>query len=167
MANTHKLERNYWPHSIVAALVFIVIACAFTIKVALDNPVQMDTFYMEKFSNVDRNINEIRAEQKLFEADFAMDYATKKFTLGQANNFAFQIIDKNSNKAVSDAQITLMITRPDSNDFNQEYTLKSAQDGVFRVSGITVDKPGRWQILTKVNIDNKSSFNRYEVYASK
>jgi len=166
MANTHKLERNYWPHSIIGGIILIIIACAATIKIALDHPVQMDSFYMEKYQNVDRNINEIRQAQQVFDANFALEYATKKFILGEESTFSFQIIDKNSNKAVSDAQISLLLTRPETNEFNQEYTLKSAQNGVFSVSGITVDKPGRWQILTKINIDDKSSFNKYEVYAT-
>lgn len=160
-------EMNYWPHAIVIGIILIIIACAVTIKIALDNPVQMDSYYMDKYQNVDRNINEIMEKQQIFEESYAMQYATQKFTVGEKNSFEFSILDKNANTNVSEAQITLMVTRPETNEFNQEFILDKASSGVFKVDGIMADKPGRWQILTKVKIGDKSSFNRYEVYASK
>ena len=167
MNDTLKKERNYWPHAIVTVLIFMVFACAMVVKIAMDNPVQMDSFYLEKYQQVDENINEIKEKQRIFEENFALVYKTKKFTMGKTNSFEMSIKNIKNDSIVQNAEIRLVISRPDTNEFNQEFKLKSAKNGVFVFDGIKAEKPGRWQVLTKINIDDKSSFNRYEVYASK
>ena len=42
MPKSVKVERNFWPHTIVTMILLAIVACAWTIKIALDNPVQMD-----------------------------------------------------------------------------------------------------------------------------
>lgn len=162
-----SVEKNYWPHAIVTVLIFMVFACAMVVKIAMDNPVQMDSFYFEKYQQVDENINEIKAKQKIFEENFIILYKTKKFTMGKSNSFQMSVKDKNSQNIINDAEIKLVVSRPDSNDYNQEFIIKNATNGIFTFEDIKIEKPGRWQILTKIKIDDKSSFNRYEVYASK
>ena len=159
-------DKNYWPHAIVTVLIFMVIACTVVVKIAIDNPVQMDTFYLEKYQQVNENINEIKEKQKIFEENFKILYKTKKFTIGKSNSFQMSIKDKNNQNMINNAEIKLVVSRPDSNDYNQEFIIKNATNGVFAFKGIKIEKPGRWQILTKINIGAKSSFNRYEVYAS-
>ena len=167
MTDIIKKEKNYWPHAIVTVLCFMVFACAMVVKIAMDNPVQMDSFYLEKYQQVNENINEIRAKQKLFEENYALEYKTIKFTMGESNSFKMSIKNIKDQSIVQNAQIKLVISRPDTNEFNQEFALKNATDGVFIFDGIEAVKPGRWQVLTKIKIGDKSSFNRYEVYASK
>jgi len=162
-----KKEKNYWPHAIVIVLILMVFVCALVVKIAMDNPVQMDSFYMEKYQDVNKNINKIKSKQKLFEENFALEYKTIKFTMGKSNRFEMSIKNIKDNSIVQNAEIKLLISRPDSNDFNQEFTLKNATNGVFVFDGIKAPKPGRWQVLTKIKIGDKSSFNQYEVYASK
>lgn len=58
MANV-KSERNYYPHAVVGMILGMVVACGWMIKIATDNPVEMDTYYMEKYQKVDHTINEI------------------------------------------------------------------------------------------------------------
>ena len=65
MANTLKKEKNYWPHAIVIVLIFMIFACIMVVKIAIDNPVQMDSFYFEKYQQVDENINTIKKHKPL------------------------------------------------------------------------------------------------------
>jgi len=167
MISKVKQEKNYWPHAIVTVLIFMIFACAMVVKIAIDNPVQMDSFYLEKYQTVNKDINSILEKQKVFEENFAIKYKTKKFIIGKPNTFKMSIRDIKNNNFVKNAEIKLVLSRPDTNEFNQEFDLKSALNGVFTVEDIKVDKPGRWQILTKIKIDDKSSYNKYEVYASK
>ncbi len=166
MNNIVKKNRNYWPHAIVIVLILMVCACSLVLKIAMDNPVQMDSFYLEKYQDVNKDINKIRAKQKIFEENFKLEYKTKKFTIGENNSFKMSIKNIKDQSLVENAKIKLVISRPDTNDFNQEFIMKSAKNGVFIFDGIKAKLPGRWQILTKINIGDKSSFNRYEVYAS-
>ena len=80
MSKVLKKERNYWPHAIVTVLIFMVFACAMVVKIAMDNPVQMDSFYLDKYQQVDENINEIKnnelkvmAESSNFYVDIKKD----------------------------------------------------------------------------------------------
>jgi hypothetical protein len=159
--------KNYWPHGIVLVLIFMVCACVAVVMIAIKNPVEMDSFYMEKYQKVDENINEILAKQKLFDENFELSYKTKKFTIGESNSFELSVKNKKDGTLVQSADIKLMVTRPETNKFNQEIVAKQAKNGIFVFEGIKAEKPGRWQILTKTNIDGKSGFNEYEVYASK
>lgn len=159
--------KNYWPHAIVLVLIFMVCACAAVVVIAMKNPVEMDNFYMEKYQQVDENINEILAKQKIFEDTFEMQYKTKKFIIGQSNTFEMSIKNKIDGQMVEHANIKLMITRPETNKDNQEIVAKDAKNGVFVFEGIMADKPGRWQVLTMAVIDGKKGFNKYEVYATK
>ena len=91
MANSIKKEKNYWPHAIVIVLCFMVFACAMVVKIAIDNPVQVDSFYLEKYQQVNENINEIREKQKIFEENYTLEYKTIKFTMGESNTFKMSI----------------------------------------------------------------------------
>ncbi len=167
MISKLKQEKNYWPHAIVMVLIFMVFACAMVVKIAMDNPVQMDSFYLEKYQTVNEDINSILEKQKVFEEKFAIKYETEKFIIGKPNTFKMSIKDIKNNNLVKNAEIKLVLSRPDTNEFNQEFNLKSAVNGFFTIDNIKVNKPGRWQILTKIKIGDKSSYNQYEVYASK
>jgi len=160
-------SKNYWPHGIVLVLIFMVCACAAVVIIAMKNPVEMDSFYMEKYQQVDENINEILEKQKVFDANYALVYKTKKFIIGAQNSFELSITNKKDGTFLENAEVKLMVTRPETNQFNQEILATTAKNGVFIFEGIEVSKPGRWQILTKVHVNDKVGFNEYEVYATK
>ena len=106
-----QVERNYWPHSIIAGILFIIGACVLTIVIAVKNPVEMDTFYMEKYQKVDENINEIIALQEKFNAKFDLRYSTESFVIGE-NNIAITLIDKQTNKEVAPVSSKCCPARP-------------------------------------------------------
>ena len=159
--------KNYWPHGIIFVLLLMVSACTLVVIISIKNPVELDSFYMEKYQKVNKDINKIMEAQKVFDANYVLEYKTKKFIIGAQNSFELSIKNKKDGSLLKDAQIQLMITRPETNEFNQEILAKKAKNGVFIFEGIHVNKPGRWQILTKIHINDKSGFNKYEVYATK
>jgi hypothetical protein len=163
---TVKIERNYWPHAIVTMIVLAIIACAWTIKIALDNPVEMDSYYLTKYQKVETNINEILEQQALFDANYKLEHHSIKFVQGQDNKVELSIKDKNGNP-INDAKVRLVISRPETNANNQEFLLQSAQDGLYVFEGIKADKPGRWQVLTRISIDGVEGYNKHEVFAAK
>lgn len=160
-------ERNYWPHGIVISIILIIIACAWTIKIALDNPVQMDSYYMEKYQDVDRDMHNIEKKQDLFFERFNVVYDKSKVSVGQAFDLGLSVQDKQANQNIKDATITLLITRPETNEFNQKFTFTTSEDGVFRSKNIILDKPGRWQMLAKIKYKEYEGFHKYEVFAVK
>jgi len=60
-----------------------------------------------------------------------------------------------------------MISRPDTNKYNQKFTLKSTTDGKYIFKGIKIHNPGRWQVLTRISINGMEGYNKHEVYATR
>ncbi|MDD2384475.1 MAG: FixH family protein [Sulfurospirillaceae bacterium] len=160
-----KKERNYWPHAIIGMILSVVVAGGFTIRLAIKNPVEMDTYYMEKYQKVDQNINEILALQAKFDAKFDIKYSTENFVLGK-NSIVIKVLDKNG-QAITDASVTLLLSRPETNQNNLEMQPSKAANGNYTFDDITIEKPGRWQILTKIIVGEFQGYQKYEVYAAK
>lgn len=160
-----KTERNYWPHAVIGMILSVVVAGGFTIRLALTNPVEMDTAYMAKYQKVDLHINEILELQAKFDARYTVQYSTKNFVLGK-NSIAISVTDKNG-QAINDASVTLLLSRPETNVNNLEMQPSQITNGNYTFDGITIEKPGRWQILTKIKIGELEGFQKYEVYAAK
>ena len=164
MTNT-KQERNYSPHTVIGMIVACVIACGWTIKIAFDNPVEMDTFYMEKYQHVDQNINEILELQAAFNAQFDLAYSSEKFVIGE-NNIVLTLSDKQG-KAIENATVTLMLSRPETNQDNNKISVSKAQNGQYTFGPFEIKKPGRWQILSKIEIAAFKGYHKTEAYAIK
>jgi len=162
---TQKAERNYWPHTIIAMIVACIIACGWTIKIALDNPVEMDTFYMEKYQKVDQNINEIIELQTKFDAAFDLSYSTEQFVMGQ-NTMTLKLTDK-SGKVVNNANITMMLSRPETNKDNKQMKPSKVENGLYTFGPFDIQKPGRWQILSKIEMGEFKGYHKSEAYTAK
>lgn len=164
----HKVskERNYWPHTIIGMILATVVACGWTIKIAMSNPVEMDTFYMEKYQKVDQNINEIMELQEKFNAKFDLHYSTESFVIGK-NSFSIKLLDKANGKEIENAKVTLLLSRPETNKDNKEMQPSKIENGNYIFDSIETLKPGRWQILTKIEIGEFKGYSKYEVYAAK
>lgn len=160
-----KIERNYWPHAIVAMILGCIVACGWTIKIALDNPVEMDTFYMEKYQKVDQTINEIIELQTKFDAAFNLSYSTEQFAIGK-NSITLKLTDK-SGKTIDDATITMMLSRPETNKDNKQMSPSKIENGLYTFGPFDIQKPGRWQILSKIEMGDFKGYHKNEAYAAK
>lgn len=160
-------ELNYWPHAIVIIIILGIIAGSWTIKIALDNPVEMDNFYFQRYQDVKRDMNEIMEKQDEFDANFALSYGIESIKLNEEFFVPIKIKNKNNSSYVKKANIAFLLTRPDTNKLNIELRLNEAKDDIFAFGPLKVDKIGRWQILTKIEIDGKIGFFTKEVNATK
>lgn len=167
-ANLEKKEPfNAWPYAIVGGIIAIIIACGVTIKIALDNPVQLDGgFYLSKYQDVDDSINELLAKQKVFDESYSLEYGLRKITMGESTIIPIAIRAKADGTAVDSASIRLLVTRPDSNVNNVELTPAGIENGFYLFGPITVDLPGRWQLLSKISVGEKEGFVKHEIFAT-
>lgn len=159
-----KSEHTYYPHVVVGMIIGCVIACAYTVKIAIDNPVEMDTFYMEKYQKVDSSINTILELQEKFNAKFDLAYSTEKFEMGQ-NSITLKLTDK-SGQPVNDAGMTMMLSRPDSNKENKQLSPSKVENGNYTFGPFEITKPGRWQILSKIELGEFKGYHKNEAYAA-
>jgi hypothetical protein len=161
-----KKKINYWPYAIVASIFLMIVAITYTVKVAFDNPVQMDDFYFSEYHNVDDKINDILALQKKFDAKYSVVLDGKDFVQG-TNAIRLQILDKKSQTPIKDAKIQLKITRPNTLKYDLELKPLSLKDGYYIFKPFQLKKPGRWQVLTKVKVGDLVGFQKIEVNATK
>ncbi len=162
-----RREKSLWPYGIILSIFVIIGACVWTIVIALDNPVEMDTYYLKKYQHVDRNINDIQKKQKEFFSKYEVKYDFDTLKMDKPNEVSFSVIDKVTQKPLEKANITLLITRPDTNKFNQELNVTQAKNGKFIFSNIVVNKIGRWQFKAMIRANNMQGFHEYEALAIK
>lgn len=158
------MAKNYWPHGIVASIIACVIACAATIIVSLDYPVEMDNFYFEKYQKIDDKINEILASQRKFEQNFSVEFKDANQNVKRPANLEIKVSPKTAR--ASDLAYELMLTRPDTNEANLKLE-GELSGGVLKTQKVNFTKPGRWQLLAKfTSADlNASAFYKFEIYA--
>jgi len=161
-----KKERNYWPYAIISIILIVVIRGIFSIYVASKNPVQEETLFMEKYQTVDKNIHKLMADKSKFDKNFDIIYADKKFVQG-TNTFYIKVQDKKTHKFIGNADITLLVTRPETNKFNQKMKPTKIEKDQYLFTNIQVHRPGRWRLMTNIKIDNNyNGHDTHEVNAT-
>ena len=157
-------KKSFWPYGIAISILLVAGACAYNVKIALENPVEYDTYFFSKKQFLDDNINDLLASQKKFNETYEIDVNYGKF--GPKNNSVkIKIIDKISKKAITNASYELLITRPDVSTFDIRPKYLGIKDDYYTFESFDVDKKGRWQILFKTTIGQLTSFVKLETYA--
>jgi len=161
-----KLSELRWPIGIILAILGVIVLGIWTIDQASHNPVVVDDYYFDSYQNVERNINDIIKKQQAFDKKYNVNIGTKAFQIGP-NGLAVTIMTK-ANQPVNDANITVKITRPDTDEFDKKPKLKSQKNGIYTFETFDIEKIGRWQIMTKIATpDQLVSFTKTEVNATK
>jgi hypothetical protein len=163
--SSESKEENYWPHFILASILAVAGLCVWTVKIAINNPVEMDSFYFEKYQQVDENINEIILKQQEFDKKYDVVVRKDDFKIGE-NEFFLNVHTKD-NKFISDAKVEVTITRPDTSKYDKKLEVSSVKEGTYIFKPFNVEKIGRWQIMSKITVNNLTSFMKNEVNATK
>ncbi|NLY04357.1 MAG: hypothetical protein GXZ15_05950 [Campylobacter sp.] len=157
-------KKTFWPYAILICFLFIIMACVATVVIAVKNPLHMDTYYLENSESVDRNIIEIEASQERFDEKFSVTLVDKFLAIGKL--FEAKVIVEPKNK--DDAkEITgeILLTRPDTSEFDKSLNFNLEDNTIF-IEEFKVDKPGRWQLLLKLNDGTDTGFYKFELFAS-
>lgn len=170
--------KTFWPYGIVISIIAVFALCVGTIIVSFDYPVEMDHFYLEKYQNVNSDINDIIAMQKEFDKNFKVELLTKEFRIGNdknvkisikplAQNANLQMTDDAKNKIkqnILDLDYEILLTRPDTNAFNINLSA-TYSDGILVTSDIVPQLEGRWQLMVKLKIKDLVGFYKMEFLA--
>ena len=82
---------------------------------------------------------------------------------GSTNILSLEIKDKNGQSV--DANITCIVTRPDTNAHNIKLTeFTKDEKGVFSSKPFALDLYGRWKSMYKINIGNTQKFISVETF---
>lgn len=152
----NKNAGRKWPVIIAVATLVVVAFGAFTIKVAMNNPVQMSDYGMQSYHEYDKNANEIINAKIAFDQKYTVSFLSAQITqLGSV--LAYQVTDKSGN-AVNDAAFEVVMTRPDNTNDNVKVTKFDVSEGKYTFNPVDLPKAGRWDILAKVTV---GSYQRY------
>ncbi len=162
-----KAKSNYWPHAILLSILGVGGLCVWTVNIAVNNPVEMDSFYFDSYQDVELNYNDIIHKQEAFDKQYSVIIPKNNLKMGEENQLVFKIESLATHDGVSDANLTVVVTRPDTSRFDKKPKLLSSENGVYTFEPFMVEKPGRWQIMSKATIGALTSFNKLEVNATK
>ncbi len=167
MKKESKLSELRWPIGIILAIFGVIVLSVWTIEQANIKPVVMDDYYFESKRDVERNINDIIRKQQAFDRKYTVTLHADRFVVGE-NSIAVTIETKVDHRPVADANVTVKITRPDTDRYDKMLTLRDYKEGRYTFAPFPVEKIGRWQILLKITTPDKLvSFSKNEVNATR
>ena len=155
-------EINYWPYAIVGMILTVVMLGVWTIKTAVQHPVQEANDYMMAYQDVDANINEILASQKAFDARYRIDLGGNRLAEG-SNRVVVEVTDKEG-RPVSDAEIVAIVQRPTTNKYNIELQSFRPQAGRFVSDSFELKGKGRWNIQVRVRVGDLTGFKTWKSF---
>lgn len=145
-----------WPIIIALSIAGIIALSAGTVKVAIDNPVQMSDYGMQNYHTYDRDVNEIIEAKIAFDRKYTIAFLTPQIA-EKGTALVYKITDK-AGRGVDNAKIEAILTRPDSNRYDIPLASRSAGEGKYTFQSVDLPKPGRWDILAKVTVGKDSRY---------
>jgi len=164
MANNSD-KGKYWPYMILGFLVIGILLGYWTVKHAVGMPVHESNEYMMKYQKADLDSNAIVEAQQRFDrrysvelqgmklSDFKPEHLKRKpgpiVALGPVNTFDYQVTDQNGNP-VSDANVSLLLTRPHTEREDQLFKEIPGKAGHYVVKNVKLTNPGRYILRVRV-----------------
>jgi len=146
----NKNAGRKWPIIIAVSTVGVIIACVVTIKVAMNNPVEMSDYGMQNYHYYDANVNDIIAQKIAFDQKYTISFLTPRIS-EKGTTIAYRVTDKSGN-AVDDAVIDVVLTRPDTTKHDLNLSKPAVSGGTYTFDAVDLPKPGRWDVMAKVNV---------------
>ena len=145
-----------WPYAIGTSIMFIFGACIATIIVAVKLPVEKSDTYMMEYHKADANANELINARIDFDKKYKIEYVTDGLSLD--NTVLKYKVTNLSGEIVDNAEIKVIITRPNNHKHDQELLNPHAKDGVYSFESIKLPVAGRWDIMAKIKVDDEQRF---------
>ncbi|MDD5399600.1 MAG: FixH family protein [Sulfurimonas sp.] len=152
----NKSSGRIWPYAIGASIIFVFSACVATIVITNKMPVEKSDTYMMGYHEADEKVNDILKAAIDFNKRYKVEYITDAF---EAQNYVikYRVSDINSNP-VNNANIKVVVTRPDNHKHDQELNKHSIENGIYTFDAIKLPQEGRWDIMAKVSVEDAQKF---------
>ena len=174
-------EKTYWPHMILGFLFLGITLSYWTVKSASSMPVHESNEYMLKYQIADMNINEIINSKALFDQSYTIEIvdvkkamyklenakrakAESSIVLTQGKNSFNYLVTTKDGKAVSDANVTFLLTQPHSVKQDNYVENIPFVDGKFQVSDINITKAGRYTLQLRAKIGETTGYSQLAAY---
>ena len=174
-------EKTYWPHMILGFLFLGMTLSYWTVKTASSVPVQESNEYMMKYQVADININEILESKAKFDQSYTIELidvkkamyklenakrakAENSVVLTQGTNSFTYMVTTKDGTAVSDANVTFLLTRPHSVREDKYVENIPFTDGKFQISDIDIEKAGRYTLQLRAIIGEVTGYSQVPAY---
>jgi len=165
---------KYWPYMILGFLFIGITLGYWTIKNTISLPVQESNEYMQKYQNREKNAIEIAESEARFDSkynlsvvglqksNFKPKHLKRKphqhYVLNSINTYKYVVVTKDG-KAVNDANVTLLLTRP-STDADNRYIKEiiNSGNGEYIVKDLKISKPGRYILRAKISVGKDTKY---------
>lgn len=145
-----------WPYAIGTSIALVFSACVATIIITSSLPVEKSDTYMMGYHEADAKANELIKARIAFDKKYKIEYVTDGLSLDKTT-IKYRVSDVNS-KMVDNANIEVVITRPNNHKHDQILKASSGKNGVYTFDSVTLPVEGRWDIMAKVNVGELQRF---------
>ncbi len=145
-----------WPIGIALSFVLIIGLIYMTIVVSLDYPIEPSDRNMLYYHEYDKNVNDIILKKIAFDKKYDFTYVGKPISATKTQ-IKYKLINKNG-KAIDNAVVKALITRPNENDYDIVLDNPKAVDGVYTFKSVSLPKEGRWNIIASVRLGDELRF---------
>ena len=145
-----------WPIIIAVSIVGIIGACVWTIKVALNNPVELSDYGMQGYHDYDANANDIIEAKIAFDRKYVIALMTPQIS-EKGTLIEYNLSDK-AGQAINNAAIEVILTRPDETKHNINLTNPKIADGKYTFAPVDLPKAGRWDIMAKITVGSDQRY---------
>jgi len=146
-----------WPYAISLAILTFFGAIVFSISFILaKTPVEKSETYMMGYNHADLQANELIQAKIDFDKKYKISYIPE--LLSQKSTVLKYKVISLDGRVINDAKLLVRITRPDKQKYNQELRDPSIVNGVYTFKSVTLEKPGRWNVMAKVTVGDEEKF---------
>lgn len=169
----NKSEKTYWPHMILGFLLIGITLGYWTVKHAVQMPVQEVNEYMLKYQQADLGINDILEKKHAFDKTYTIKLNNVKMmvmtdninskipqpnavTLSKGENHFSYTVTKKDGTVVSNAKVSFLLTRPHTVKDDVMIEEVPFKNGMYVTPSIDIQKPGRYTLQFRAKIDDNS-----------
>lgn len=154
----NKNAGKKWPWIIAISTIIVIGFAIATIKVAINNPVEMSEYGMQNYHEYDNNVNDIINAKIEFDKKYSITFLTPQ--ISDKQTVITYAIKDTSGKAIEDANISVVLTRPDTTKLDITLDRPVIENGVYTFEAIDLPKAGRWDIMAKIVLgENQRYYN--------
>ncbi|MFA5216215.1 FixH family protein [Sulfuricurvum sp.] len=139
-----------WPIIIALSILAVIGFSVITVKMAINNPVEMSDYGMQNYHEYDDGVNDIINAKIEFDKKYTITFLTPQIT-EKGTVITYQVADKSGN-AVNDAKVNVVLTRPNTTKLDINLSSPTIDKGTYTFSAVDLPKIGRWDILAKVSV---------------
>jgi hypothetical protein len=181
---SEKNQGRFWASFIIGILGFGIYMIVWTVKSASSVPVHESNNYMLKYQMADINMNELLAAKKLFDDVYTIELqnveliklsdedrnSNSKYKqpdplklLNGANSFSY-VIKKRDGTVVNDANVTFLLTRPHSRNYDTLQTSVPFVDGSYKTTPIELKDAGRYTLQLRAYVNDSIGYAEAAAY---